>query len=246
MYIPVAVSYLALGLVAGLAAVERKGFLQAMLSRPIAIGPLAGLAVGDAASGLFVGAPLELLWLGAVNLGAALPVHEALGTAASAGSTVLAARALRADGLTSPALLPAVAVLAVVVCAPLALLGRRADRLAERWNERLYARAERDLAAGRAAAAARVNLFGLAMPFAVGFVLAPLGAAAAAVLVPLAVTRAPGALPALALGWVAFAAFACASGAKAMRALRAGTFYFGAIGVGLCLILATALASGGS
>src|SRR3990172_2108097 len=92
-----AVSYLVLGLVAGLAAVERKGFLQAMLSRPIALGPLTGLALGDVAGGLYVAAPLELLWLGAVNLGAALPVHEALGTAAITGGTVLASRALRTE-----------------------------------------------------------------------------------------------------------------------------------------------------
>jgi mannose/fructose/N-acetylgalactosamine-specific phosphotransferase system component IIC len=240
------VSYLALGLVAGFASVERKGFLQAMLSRPIALATVTGLALGDVAGGLYVAAPLELLWLGAVNLGAALPVHEALGTAAIAGATVLTARALRLAGYAGPALLPAVAALCVIVCAPLALLGRRADRYAEQWNERLYARAERDLAAGDAGAAARVNLVGLAMPFAVGFVLAPLGAAVASALVLLAVESAPGALPALALGWVAFAAFACASGAKAMRAARAGAFYFGAIGLGLCLVLATALASGGS
>src|SRR6266545_6230738 len=171
-----------------------------MLSRPIALATITGLALGDVTSGLYVAAPLELLWLGAVNLGAALPVHEALGTAAITGATVLGVRALRAAGLSGPALLPAVAALAVFLCAPLALLGRRADRLAERWNERLYARAERDLAAGNAAAAARVNLYGLALPFAVGFVLAPLGAGIAAVIVPFAVERAPGALPALALG----------------------------------------------
>ena len=76
--------YLVLALVAGLAAVERKGFLQAMLSRPIALAPLIGWALGDLEGGLLVAAPLELLWLGAVNLGAALPVHEALGTAAIA------------------------------------------------------------------------------------------------------------------------------------------------------------------
>lgn len=239
-------SYLALGLVAGLASVERKGFLQAMLSRPISLATIVGLSLGDVAGGLYVAAPLELLWLGAVNLGAALPVHEALGTAAIAGATVLAAQSVRGTGLSEPTLLPAVATLAVILCAPLALLGRRADRLAERWNERLYVRAERELAAGNAAAAARVNLYGLALPFAVGFVLAPLGAWVAVLVVPLAIEQAPGALPALALGWVAFAAFACASGAKAMRAVRASTFYFGAIGVGLCLVLATALASGRS
>src|SRR5512142_1835743 len=111
-----------------------------MLSRPIALATVIGLALGDVAGGLYVAAPLELLWLGAVNLGAALPVHEALGTAAIAGATVLAMQALRSAGVSAPALLPAVAVLAVLLCAPLALLGRRADRLTERWNERLYAR----------------------------------------------------------------------------------------------------------
>ncbi len=239
-------SYLLLGLVAGLAAVERKGFLQAMLSRPIALGLLTGLALGDVAGGLYVAAPLELLWLGAVNLGAALPVHEALGTAAIAGGTVLGLRALRAAGLDGPTLLPSAAVLAVFVCAPLALLGRRADRLVERWNDWLYTRAERELAAGEASAAARVNLYGLALPFGIGFVLAPLGAAAVVAVVPPVLLRAPGALPALALGWVAFAAFACASGAKAMRAPRAGALYFGAMGIGLCLVLATALSGGRS
>lgn len=236
MYIRMALSYLALGLVAGLAAVERKGFLQAMLSRPIAIGPLAGLAVGDAAAGLFVGVPLELLWLGAVNLGAALPVHEALGTCAVAAGTVLAFHALKAAGLAGPALLPAVAALALALCAPLALAGRRADRLVERVNERLYARAEARLAAGDPDGAARSNLFGLALPFAIAFVLAPLGAAAAALLIPPLVTRAGNAVPALAVGWVAFAGFACASGAKALRAARARTFYFRALGAGTALV----------
>ncbi|MFL5301818.1 MAG: PTS sugar transporter subunit IIC, partial [Anaeromyxobacteraceae bacterium] len=54
-------SYPVLGVVAGLAAIERKGFLQAMLSRPIALAPIAGLALGDLPGGLYVAAPLELL-----------------------------------------------------------------------------------------------------------------------------------------------------------------------------------------
>src|SRR5512142_410800 len=116
-----------------------------MLSRPITLAPVAGWALGDLQGGLFVGAPLELFWLGAVNLGAALPVHEALGTVAIAGGTVLATRALVEHGLAGPGLLPAVAVMVVALCAPLALVGRRADRLVEAWNERLHARAERAL-----------------------------------------------------------------------------------------------------
>src|SRR5512138_438200 len=106
-----------------------------MLSRPIALAPVAGWALGDAHGGLLVAPPLELLWLGAVNLGAALPAHEALGTAAIVGGAVLAGRAM--GGVS-----PEVALLAVLICAPLALVGRKADRLVEIWNERLARRAE--------------------------------------------------------------------------------------------------------
>jgi PTS system mannose-specific IIC component len=222
----VLVSYLALAVLAGLAAVERKGFLQAMLSRPIALGPIAGLALGDAAGGLLVGAPLELLWLGAVNLGAALPVHEALGACAIAGGAVLAGAEL-GGGTT-----PAVAALAVLVCAPLAIAGRRADRLVEtRFNERLAARADRLCAGGAVAAAARTNLLGLAIPFGFAALLAPLGAAAAQAVIPPLLRAFPGLDRPLALGWVAFSAFACASGAKALRARAAPVWFFSAFAV---------------
>src|SRR5512133_4110656 len=100
-----------------------------MLSRPIALATLSGWALGDLEGGLLVAPALELLWLGAVNLGAALPVHEALGTAAIAGGAVLAGRVV--GGVS-----PEVAILAVLLCAPLALLGRKADRLVEILNER--------------------------------------------------------------------------------------------------------------
>jgi mannose/fructose/N-acetylgalactosamine-specific phosphotransferase system component IIC len=236
------VSYLALAVVAGLAAVERKGFLQAMLSRPIALGAITGAVLGDAATGLYVGVPLELLWLGAINMGAALPVHEALGTAAAAGAAVLASRALAGSGADGPALLPAISALSVAACVPLASLGRRADRAVEQWNEHLYLRAEQDLAHGDAAAAARVNLHGLAWPFAIAFVLAPVGAAVASALIPPLLLRAPAAAAPLAVGWFAFSGLACAAGAKAMRSLRAPAFYFAALVLGVALAGAVAIA----
>jgi PTS system mannose-specific IIC component len=209
--------------VAGLAAVERKGFLQAMLSRPIALAPLAGWALGDVRGGVLVAPPLELFWLGAVNLGAALPVHESLGTAAIAGGAVLAGRAL-GTGVT-----PEVAVLAVLLCAPIAIVGRSADRLVEIWNERIASRAETQLATGHPGAAVRANLYGLLAPFALSAVLAPAGAALAASVIPAVLRGAPAAGGPLALGWVAFAAFAAASGARALRARRAPAWFFGAL-----------------
>lgn len=215
--------YLVLGLLAGLAAVERKGFLQAMLSRPIALAPLAGWALGDTAGGLLLAPPLELFWLGAVNLGAALPVHEALGTAAITGGAVLAGRAL------GVAVSPEIAILAVLVAAPIALLGRKADRLVEGWNEQIALHAEAALAGHHLREAVRCNLYGLAAPFAIAAVLAPLAAAAAAAVIPPLLRAAPGAAAPLRVGFFAFAGFACASGAKALRARAAPRWFFAAL-----------------
>ncbi|HTN52192.1 MAG TPA: PTS sugar transporter subunit IIC [Anaeromyxobacter sp.] len=226
-------AYLVLGLIAGLAAVERKGFLQAMLSRPIALAPVAGWALGDAAGGLLVAPPLELFWLGAVNLGAAVPAHEALGTAAIAGGAVLAGRAL-GTGVT-----PEIAILAVLVAAPLAVLGRRLDRAMEGGlNERIACHAEQALAEHRIREAIRCNLYGLAAPFALAAVLAPVGAALAASLIPRFLQAMPAAAAPLRLGFFAFAALACASGAKALRARAAPLFFFAALAVGLAARLA--------
>ena len=227
--------YLLLGLIAGFAAIERKGFLQAMLSRPVVLGPVAGLALGDAGAGLLVGAPLELLWLGAVNLGAALPLHEALGTAAIAGGAVLAGRAL-GTGVT-----PQIAILAVLFCAPLALLGRKTDRLVEIENEHLAERAEQELASHHAAAAVRQNLYGLALPFFIAAVLAPVGAALCGAAIPVLLRDAPAAEVPLKLAWWAFTGLACAAGAKALRARRAG-WAFGATAL---VVLAAGLLLGG-
>ena len=94
-------SYLAVGILAGLAAVERKGFLQAMLSRPIAIAPLAGWALGDVlpayaiaaltATGglLIIGIALRLLRVKQVPVGDLLPALIAAPALAWLAATLL-------------------------------------------------------------------------------------------------------------------------------------------------------------
>ena len=54
------------------------GFLEcgvgnSMIQRPIVMGPLVGLVLGDVQTGLAVGATLELAFMGNVTIGAALP-----------------------------------------------------------------------------------------------------------------------------------------------------------------------------
>jgi mannose/fructose/N-acetylgalactosamine-specific phosphotransferase system component IIC len=216
------VGYLIVSLVAGLAAVERKGFLQAMLSRPIVLGPLTGWALGDAAGGLLLAPPLELLWLGAVNLGAAVPVHEAVGTVSVVGGAVLAAQ--RMGGQVTPQ----IAALAALVAMPAAYLGRLGERGAETWNERIAVRAEAELGAHHPRAAAMCNLYGLAVSFAIAAILAPLAAAVAAAVVPAVLRASPALDTPLRAGFLALAAAGSAAAAKALRARAAPLAYFGA------------------
>jgi PTS system mannose-specific IIC component len=216
------VDYLLVAVVAGLAAVERKGFLQAMLSRPVALAPIMGFALGDLPGGLLLGPPLELLWLGAVNMGASLPPNEALGTAAIAGGAVLAGKAL-GTGVT-----PAVAVLAIALAGSLSALGRTTDRAIEEWNVRLAARAEVLLDRGAPAAAVRENLYGLALPFAVSALLAPAVAAVAAWVIPAVLRQFPAASAPLGWGWAALGGLAAAAGARAFRSARGVRLFAGA------------------
>ena len=126
----------AAALLGGLASIERKGAFQLMLSRPLVLAPLFGLLLGDLAGGLFIGVPLELLFLGGVNLGGSVPENETLLCAA----------------------------LGLVLLAPLALLGRWLDRQGEIRAVALSARARVAVAMGEADPA-RIQLRGLLWPF---------------------------------------------------------------------------------
>lgn len=231
--------YAILGLVSGLAAIERKGFLQAMLSRPIVLAPVAAWALGDTQAGLLIGPVLELLWLGAVNLGAAVPAHEALGTAAVVGSAVMASRAL------GGAVTPEIAALAVVLAVPASLVGRIGERAGEQWNIRIASLAEAELQVHHLRVVPLCNLIGLSVSFLLSATLAPLTAAVGAVVIP-AVLRHDGGLLGfpLRVAFFALAAVACAAGAKALRARAAPLSFFGAAAATAVLGLFGLLAGG--
>lgn len=145
-------------LIAGLSAVERKGAFQLMLSRPIVLAPILGWAFGDVQGGILLGIPLELLFLGGVNLGGSLPENESLLAGALASMVVPAGLAMH-TGVDAP-----LAALGLALLLPLAYFGRRLERAAEGRNaqllEQAMARAERG-----DPDAARINLRGLFLPF---------------------------------------------------------------------------------
>ena len=203
--------------IGGLAAVERKGALQLMLSRPIVLAPLLGWALGDPLGGLVLGVPLELIFLGGVNLGGSLPDNETLLAAALTSAVVPAGMAAR-TGVDEP-----LAALGLLLLYPLAVAGRQLDRATESYNGRLSEMALARAASGDARAAG-ANLRGLLLPFAVT---ASICFACAAFSPLLGAAR--GACPprlasGLTGGWHAVWALAAASAIRAIRDQRAPVF----------------------
>jgi|GEM_PF-281516 len=198
----------------GAAAIERKGALQLMLSRPIVLAPLLGWALGDVQGGLVMGVPLELLFLGGVNLGGSLPDNETLLAGAVTSMVVPAGLA------TGLGVEPVLAALGLALLAPLAIAGRKLEQLSERRNGELAALALERVRAGDASALT-LNLRGLLLPF-----LSAAGICAACVavspLLSLVRLRCPGRL-ALGLegGWHVLWALAAATAIRAIRDPRA-------------------------
>lgn len=76
---------LLLSVVTGLVYIQRRMFGDMQLERPIVVGPLVGLILGDLKTGLAVGASFELIFMGAQAIGGAVPpnlvIASVLGTA---------------------------------------------------------------------------------------------------------------------------------------------------------------------
>jgi mannose/fructose/N-acetylgalactosamine-specific phosphotransferase system component IIC len=201
-------------LAGGLAAIERKGAFQLMLSRPLVLAPVLGWLLGDARGGLMLGVPLELLFLGGVNLGGNLPDNESL-LAGALTAMVIPAGMAAGTGVDAP-----LAAASVALLFPLAKFGRKLERASEYHNEQLMAAAIARAEHGDPAAA-RVNLRGLWLPFA-----ASAGVCALAVLVSpllgyLRAQAGEGALSALEGAWHALWAVAAACSIRAIRDHRA-------------------------
>ncbi|WP_305041232.1 PTS sugar transporter subunit IIC [Geoalkalibacter sp.] len=142
------------GLAGLLLGLDRTAAGQFMLARPVVAGPLTGWLVGDPLVGLQVGALVELLWLGRLPVGAAIPPDD---TQVAVAGTVLAVAAGHYYALEGMLLI----LLSVLVAMPLGKIGQIFDRLARSRNSRLVRQAEADVTAGRTAALERRHLRGL-------------------------------------------------------------------------------------
>jgi mannose/fructose/N-acetylgalactosamine-specific phosphotransferase system component IIC len=196
----------------GLLALERRAFLQAMLSRPLVAATGMGLLLGEQETGLYIGMLLELFHLGSAALGAALPENETL---AATGTTAAAACMATGEGGGGTAALWAVAL---ILFAWLGTLGRLVDRRLERVSSGLADRALHLVEQGELDHAVRLHGYG-PWPYVLAFSLLTAGCALGGFALSPVVYALP--LPALrGLAW-AFPAMACVAAALAARASHA-------------------------
>jgi PTS system mannose-specific IIC component len=146
--------YVLAGLVAVMTGLDRVALVQAMISRPLVAGPLTGWLLGNPMAGLEIGMLLELLWLGRMPVGAAIPPDD---TQVAVGATVLALTIGPLLGLKGMPF----DLLAVLVAIPLGKFGQVFDRLARHANDRLAVSGGRALMDGRLRELERSHLFGL-------------------------------------------------------------------------------------
>src|SRR6476469_9270072 len=96
---------LPIALLGGLLGLDVVSFPQAMISRPLVAATLAGVLIGNAPSGLLVGAALELVALDTLPFGASR--YPEWGSAAVVGGAIFASHPLHPGGAMTLATLSA-------------------------------------------------------------------------------------------------------------------------------------------
>lgn len=166
------------GLWGGLMALERRAFLQAMVSRPLVAGTVTGLLLMDPTAGLYIGLVFELVHLGGVSLGVAQADHETLPTVGAAG---MAAQMGLAAGSHST---PAMWTVAILLCLPQGAAGRLMEQRLDARARKYYGRAVDAVDAGHSQQAALQNLKAMWPQFAFYFVVCGSAVVAGELLTP--------------------------------------------------------------
>ncbi len=153
---PFASEYLFAGGISILAGLDRTAVMQFLVSRPIVAAPATGLALGDPWVGLQVGVLIELLWLGRLPVGAAIPPDD---TQIAVGGTALAIIMGQWTGFIG---LPMI-LLCLLVTMPLGKAGQVFDRLARKGNAILLEKAENAVLRRKWSAVERCHLLGVVL-----------------------------------------------------------------------------------
>lgn len=108
-----------------------------MIQRPIVLGPLVGLVMGDLQAGITIGATLELFFLGAVSVGAYIPPNVIVGGVLGTAFAISTGQGTEAAiTLAMPIALIAQAIDNLLFSVVRPLLAQVADRCAAKGNAR--------------------------------------------------------------------------------------------------------------
>ena len=119
---------LILSFVAGFAYWARRFLGSPYLERPIILGPITGLVLGDLQTGLVVGGTLELIFIGAAPIGGSVPPNVVIGSILGTAFAIVAGQGLEQ---------------ALVIAIPAALLGSLFELFAKAFGSIFVSMAER-------------------------------------------------------------------------------------------------------
>lgn len=85
---------LIISIITGLAYLQRRFCGDCQLERPLVLGPVVGLVLGDFETGLFVGASLELVFMGAQAVGGSVPSNVAIASALGTAGAIVSGSGL--------------------------------------------------------------------------------------------------------------------------------------------------------
>lgn len=214
-------------------ALERRAFLQAMVSRPLVAATVTGMLLEDVTAGVAIGLFFELLHLGNASLGMAQAEHDTLPAVAGA---VMACELGHASLALSTAPMWALAALATM---PLGALGQRLEARLDSRARKYFGRAIVAVDEGQMARAARQNLRAMWPQFTFYALCGVAVAGLAHALAPAVLTLPARALRGLTWSWAAMALTAAGVAIQGSRArqrwLTAGLAALLAVLVGLAL-----------
>lgn len=146
---------LLIALVVGLAYLARRIGGDPQIERPIILGPIVGLILGDLETGLVVGGTLELVFIGAATFGGTAPPNVAIGAAVGTALSIASGQGVET---------------ALVAAVPAAVLGTFCELFAKTVCSFLVHRADAAAAQGRGRTILIVIWIGNAIHFLAYFV----------------------------------------------------------------------------
>lgn len=146
---------LLLAIIAGILGVERLAFGQFGFSNPLVASTIVGLALGNGQMGITIGITLQLIWMGVVGIGAAVPPDVVIGSVLATAFAILTGQGPE---------------LALAIAVPVAIAAQTLDIFVRTINSGLTHWAERKIDEGNVDSVVWANLAGIVLMFLRSFI----------------------------------------------------------------------------